>query len=228
MSKWKFESIDIKDIIPAEINANKMTEEEFKKLIQNIQKSGGLSSAITCYKKADGLFVIISGHHRYAACVKLTYVTVPVIYALEEDLTPDEIIALQLSHNSLHGSDDNGILKKMFEDIQSMDFKFFANIDIDEVGSVKTENYSFTPELVHYTVSFVLYQDAFDNLKEILGIVDELRPTSDLVIVADGSDTEDSFLKLISDTKKEHGIKSSGIALSKIIELANVGLKSLN
>ena len=113
MSKWKFETINTKDILNAELNANRMTDEEMAKLIKNIQKSGGLSSAITCYKRADGKFVIISGHHRFKACVKLNFVQVPVIYALESDLTKDEIIALQLSHNSLHGSDDKGILKRL-------------------------------------------------------------------------------------------------------------------
>ena len=41
-------------------------------------------------------------------------------------MTPDEIVALQLSHNSLHGEDDKGILKRMFAEIQSVDFKSFA------------------------------------------------------------------------------------------------------
>jgi hypothetical protein len=226
MSKWKFEYIETKLIVPAEENANSMTEQEFNKLIHNIQKSGGLSSAITCYKKENGSFVIISGHHRFKACVKLSFVKVPVIYALESDLEKDEIIALQLSHNSLHGQDDKGILKRMFNEIQSIDFKFFANIDIDEVGSIKTDNFSFSAELIHYTVSFVLYKEPFVNFAELLNVTDDLTKTSDLIIIADGNENENKLLELIKKAKKEYNIKSSGVALSKIIELAKLGLKS--
>lgn len=226
MNKWKFGHIEVQRIVPAELNANKMTEADFKKLMENIQKSGGLSSAITCYVKSDGKFVIISGHHRYEACVKLGYSKVPVIYADESDLTRDEIIALQLSHNSLHGADDKGILKKMFEEIKSIDFKTFANINIDEIGSLELDNYAFAPEMVHYTVSFVLYENAFNNLKSLLELTDEAVPKSDLVIIANGEDTEDELLTLLRDVKKEYQIKSSGIALSKIIELATQSFSS--
>lgn len=226
MNKWKFEQVDVKFIMSADLNANKMTDAEFKKLIQNIQKSGGLSGAITCYKKEDGMFVIISGHNRYKACVKLNYITIPVVYALEEDLTKDEIIALQLSHNSLHGTDDKGILKRLFEEIKSVDFKEFAYINIDEIGDVKTENYSFAPELTHYSVTLVLYHDAFQNLKELLEIVDQSIPTSDLVVIADGYKAENELLKLFNETRKQFNIASSGASFSKILELAQIGINS--
>ena len=94
MSKWKLDTIDIGLIDEAELNANQMTEQAFERLVTNIKQSGGLSSAIGCYKRENGRFVIISGHHRYRACVKLRYKEVPVIYANEKDLTKDEIIAL--------------------------------------------------------------------------------------------------------------------------------------
>lgn len=226
MNKWKSGYIEVQKIVPAETNANKMSESDFNKLMRNIQKSGGLSSAITCYLRNDGKYVIISGHHRYAACVKLGYAKIPVIYAEEQDLTRDEIVALQLSHNSLHGSDDKGILKRLFEEIKSIDFKEFANIDIDEIGPFKVDNFSFSPEMVHYSVSFVLYEDAFNNLKELLEVTDLAVSKSDVVIIADGQDTENELLTLLKDVKVQYSIKSSGIALSKIIELAKSALQS--
>lgn len=227
MSKWKYEEIETSQIQASEINANKMTDEDFNKLMQNIQKSGGLSSAITCYKKPDGTFVIISGHHRFAACVKLSYVKVPVVFAEEKDLSKDEILALQISHNSLHGSDDKGILKRMFEEIQSVDFKFFANIDISEIQGLAVDSFSFSPELVHYTLTLVLYQDAFDNVKEVFDIVDENVSKSDLVIVANGENCEEDFLMALRDARKNYKVRSSGIAFAKIIELAAKGLKEM-
>ena len=218
MSKWKFSMVEIKDIRTAKINANKMSEADFNRLVCNIQKSG-LSSAITCYKKSDGSFIIISGHHRFNACVKLSYIKIPVIYADEEDLTNDEILAIQISHNSLHGTDDKGILKKMFEEINDLDFKEFAHVNIDEIGKISTENISFSIEAKQYSVTVMLFSDVFNRFREILGVLDENIDKSDLVIVADG-ENESNFLKLMSGVKKKYNIKSTNIAFSKIIDLA--------
>ena len=81
-NKWKQASIDISLIDEASVNANQMSEHDFNRLVENIRISGGLSSAIGCYRKTDtGRYVIISGHHRYRAAVKRRYREVPVIYA---------------------------------------------------------------------------------------------------------------------------------------------------
>lgn len=218
MSKWKFQMVDAKNIHPAKVNANRMSDADFNQLVSNIQKSG-LSSSITCYKKNDNSFVIISGHHRFRACLKLSYVKIPVIYADEKDLSNDEILAIQMSHNSLHGTDDKGILKKMFEEIKDIDFKNFAHVNIDEIGKISTENYSFSPEILQYTVTVILYSDVYNKLQEILGILDESISKSDLIVVAEDKN-ENDFLKLMSEVKKKYNIKSTNMSFSKIIELA--------
>lgn len=132
-NKWKVKEVELNEIVPTEVNANKMTDKEFNKLVDNIRKTG-LSSMIACYKRnEDGKYVIISGNHRYRACVKLGYSKINILFADENDLEKDEIIALQLSHNSLHGSDDKSILRRLFDEIQSIDFKEFAHIDIEDL-----------------------------------------------------------------------------------------------
>ena len=220
MSKWNLDTIDIGLIDEAELNANQMTEQAFERLVTNIKQSGGLSSAIGCYKRENGRFVIISGHHRYRACVKLRYKEVPVIYADENDLTKDEIIALQLSHNSLHGDDNKGILKRLFEEIQSVDFKEFANVDINEIKSIDVDSVSFVAECEHFTISFVLYRKDYDALKDLLGIVQEENEHSDMVVLADGADTEQPLLSLMREISKKYKVKSSNISFAKILELA--------
>ena len=99
-NRWKYDQVDISLIDEAEMNANEMTGEDFAALCDNIGKSG-LSSVPCCYKKQDGRFVMISGHHRLRACKKLRYSKIGILYCDEDELTKDEIIAIQLSHNSL-------------------------------------------------------------------------------------------------------------------------------
>lgn len=226
MNKWKTKWVNVEDINEAKVNANKMSDKDFEKLVKNIKKSGGLSSAITCYLQEDGRYVIISGHHRYKACVSLSYVQVPVIYANESDLDRDEIIALQLSHNSLHGEDNKGILKRLLDEIQSIDFKDFAHINVEEIGSIDTFNSSITPMSEHYNVSFILYKKDLSLLEELLGDIQSDFQKSELVILANQDNSEEMLLELTKAVGKKYNIKSGNISFWKILELAKKQLEN--
>lgn len=222
--KWKYKKVPVEQLVPAPMNANKMTDEEQSRLTENIRMSG-LSSVITCYKRTeDGKYVMMSGHHRYKSCLSLGYKEVGILYADECDLTSDEIIAIQSSHNSLHGTSDRSILKEMFNKIQSIEFKEFAYIDIDEIGSIDVNSAAFTPEVEEYTVSVVLYKNDIRRLKDLLGIIEEVSPKSDMVVLADGNPNEELLLNLLKEIKTRYDIRSSSTAFAKILELASVGL----
>jgi len=228
INKWKITNVSPEEIVPAEMNANEMDDKTFERLCKNIGMSG-LSSTITCYKrKEDNKYVIISGHHRYRAAVLNGIKTIPVLYADEEDLTKDEIIAIQLSHNSLHGEDDKNILKKLFEEIKSIDFKEFSNIEIDEIGKIDVFSPSIVPIQETYTVSIVLFKPHLDLLDEITRCVNEALDKSDVVILENQNNAEEEYMKLTAEIAKKFEIKSPNIAFSKILELAKAQLEVLD
>lgn len=219
--KWKQESVDISLIDEAGVNANQMSQEAFERLKENIKLTGGLSSAIGCYRKTDtGRFVIISGHHRYRACEQLRFKEVPVIYAEESDLTKDEIIALQLSHNSLHGEDNKGILKRLFDEISSIEFKQAAFVDVNEIQPITLDSISLNIEKEQFSVSVILYRKGYEDLKSLLGLVEEKKQNSDIVLLADGEKNEDEFLALSTALRNRYEIKSPNVQFSKLLELA--------
>lgn len=227
-NKWKLEYISVEEIIPAPLNANKMSEDNFEKLTNNIKKSG-LSTAITCVKLSEsGKYQIIGGHHRYEACVKNGYTKIPCIYANESDLSEDEIIAIQLSHNSLHGEDDKGILKRLFEQITSIDFKEFAHINMEEIGNIETFSTSVVPLSEHYTISVILYKDDLNLLDELIGDIKENMQKSELVILANQDNTEEMLLKLTKEIRNKYHIKSTNVCFSKILQLAQKALEYEN
>lgn len=222
-NKWKVITVSISDIVGTPVNANSMDKEDFNKLVTNIRKSG-LSSMIACYKrKEDGKYEIISGNHRFMAVCKLGWSELTILYADEEELTRDEIIAVQLSHNSLHGSDDKNILKKLIDEIESIDFKEFAHISMDDIEVNDMFSSSLVPVSEHYKVSLVLYKKDIDLIEDLLELVEEEKQSHEMVILADGNGNEDEFLDLIAKVKKDHKIKSSSIAFSKILEMAKGG-----
>lgn len=225
-NRWKYEKVDISLIDEADMNANEMTGEDFAQLCDNIGKSG-LSSVPSCYKKENGRFVMISGHHRLRACKKLHYKTIGILYCLESELSKDEIIAIQLSHNSLHGHDNTSILKKLFEQIQSVDFKQFAHVSVDEIPPVNTEGISVFALKENFVFTVVLYPDSFDSLDELFGDIREQASKSDALILANEKENERLLLQLQTEIGKQYDIKSPSISFAKLLELASERLTEI-
>ena len=225
--RWKYEKVDIDLIDEAELNANEMTGEDFAALCENIEKSG-LSSVPCCYKKANGRFVMMSGHHRLRACKKLHYKTIGILYCEESDLiSNDEPIAIQLSHNSLHGQDNRSILKQLFEKIQSVEFKKFAHINMDEVGSLDTNGISISVMKETFTFTIILYPNSFETLDELFGDIREQARKSDVILLADQEPNERVLLGLQKEIGDKFDIKSPSITFAKLLELAQERLKEL-
>jgi hypothetical protein len=225
-NRWKYDKVDINLIDEAELNANEMTGEDFAALCDNIGKSG-LSSVPCCYRKENGRYGMISGHHRLRACKKLHHATIGILWCDESELSKDEIIAIQLSHNSLHGQDNTSILKKLFEQIQSVDFKKFAHINIDEVSPVSTDGISIYALKENFVFTIILYPNSFDNLDELYGDIREQAKKSDALILAGQEDNEMRLLKLQQDIGSLYNIKSPSIAFAKLLELASERLKQI-
>ena len=217
--RWKYEKVDIGLIDEAELNANEMSGEDFAALCDNIDKSG-LSSVPCCYKKDTGRFVMISGHHRLRACKKLHYRQIPILWCAEEDLSRDEIIAIQLSHNSLHGSDNQNVLKQLFDQIKSIDFKKFAHINIDEIKPISTDGIDVFALKETFVFSVVLYPNSFGSVDDIYGDIREQAKKCDALILADQGTNEELLLRLQTEVGKEWNIKSPSIAFAKVLELA--------
>lgn len=217
--RWKYEKVSIDLIDDAELNANVMSEEEFNQLTENIGVSG-LSSVPTCYKRENGRFTIISGHHRVHSCRKIGFKKIGILYVLEEELTKDEITAIQLSHNSLHGSDNKNILKKLFESIVSIDFKRFAHINIDEIGNINTNSIASPLEKETFSVTLMLYNKSMRFFEELVGELRDAIKKSDVVLMAENDPCEEMYLKLSKEISQKMDIRSSNIVFSKILELA--------
>lgn len=227
MTKWKLAEVPIEKLQESELNANVMTDAYFNRLVENIKISGGLSSAIGCVKKGE-VYQIFSGHHRYRAAIQLRYKVVPVIYADEKDMTTDELIALQTSHNSLHGEDDKGILRRLFEQIQSIEFKEFANIDINEITPISIDSVGFGVEQEQYSVSLIFYKKEKAMLEELLGIVTEQAASHDMVILTEADENEEYYLQLMKAIERKYQIKSTSTRFQKLLELAKKALDDEN
>jgi ParB/RepB/Spo0J family partition protein len=87
-------------------SANRMSEERFAKLVENIRETGQMQPLIVrLYPKKKQQFVIIDGHYRKKACEQLGQTEV---LCLVWDITEKESGLLLASLNRLRGEDHPG------------------------------------------------------------------------------------------------------------------------
>jgi ParB-like chromosome segregation protein Spo0J len=109
---------------PYELNSKKHDDAQVEKIAQSIRKFGWLTAIVT---DKDG--VIIAGHGRRLAAIKLGLTEVPVI--VRDDLTPEEVRAARLADNRVAMGDiDTDLLKK---ELASLDFDLNGIFDKKEL-----------------------------------------------------------------------------------------------
>lgn len=224
--KWRYAKVDINLIDEVDVNANEMTQEDFAQLTDNISKSG-MSSVPACVKRKDGRYVTISGNHRLRACKTLHYKELGILYCDEEDISHDEMIAIELSHNSLHGTTNASIVKRLLESIQTIDFKRFAHVNVDEIKPVKVDAIDISVMSDTFVLSVILYPDTYEFLDSLFGDIREKAKKSDALILASALDNEKRLLDIQKGISDEYDLKSPNITFSKLLQLASERLKEI-
>jgi hypothetical protein len=216
MSRFIIEEVNPNDILYIEKNARYMSREEFSQLVRNIKRDGQLSSTPFCTKE-DGKLTVISGNHRVKAAVEAGLTKIHTFTA--ENLTNDEIRAIQLSHNSIAGKDDLTILKELFEEIQNSEYKNYAFIDnslFDEMEKMSIEIVQPVNEFI--SISLMFFDAEFSKFEDILQEVKVLDSTSEVIIPLPMQDYT-KFTDVISMIKEEYGIKDYGATLIKMASI---------
>ena len=109
-----------------DMNARSMTQQTMAQLTVNIQDAGVMESVPLCVQVGEEI-QIISGHHRVRAAraAGLTYIVV----LLYRELDQSRVKAKQLAHNSITGTDNPELIRRIWEDIRDVQARFEAYID---------------------------------------------------------------------------------------------------
>ena len=208
-----------------EKNARFMPHEMFQKLVNNIKRDGGLTSVPFCWKRGDDDFLVLSGNHRVMAAKEAGLEEVLVMYT-DRDLSRQEQIAIQLSHNSLEGQDDLNILKSLWEEIDDIAMKYYSGLD-DKVLDEMAKNAQKTlkeVDLDYKTLTFVFLPE---ELEDVTAILEK----------ALGKESDDQrlttlahFERLLSATslvKAAHNVKNSAVSLELVLRVFENHLEDL-
>ncbi|MEW5724778.1 MAG: ParB N-terminal domain-containing protein [Thermodesulfobacteriota bacterium] len=152
-----------------EKNANYMTDEQFQRLRQNVMSDGALMSVPLCFEDEDGRYVILSGNHRVMAAVKAG-VEQFLVMVLKERPSRQEAIAIQLSHNAIHGQDDKQTLKDLWREIEDLNLKLYSGLSTKEIEALERARYETIKEepVKFEEVSLLFLPEEVEELNKVL------------------------------------------------------------
>jgi hypothetical protein len=205
------------DCIPQDVNARYMNQDTMRNLVANIERDGRLESVpLVAPSAVDGKYDIISGHHRIKAAESagLSRILVMVV----EPKSRDELIAKQLSHNAITGEDDEVILQRLYDDISSLEGKYYSGLQ-DALSSVEFTSLNFRAgSFEEFVVAFLPEQ--IEDFDAACRAVEETTAKGRSIVRVASVEHWTMFADAIRKVKKTEDVRSSAAALGRLVELA--------
>lgn len=193
-------------------NARWMTKEMQNRLTENVRRDGFLSQLPFCVRQPDGRFRVLSGNHRVVAAQKSGLSRILVMFLDEEDLPHDRQVAIQLSHNSISGQDDEQILKELYESISDIAEKAYSGVDARQFLDMKLEEMA-TIGAGDFEINEITFCFADVAKAEVEACLEELEKRG--VSEKDGSvvvGPPDEFIEVMTAVKRAKNIKNHSVA----------------
>lgn len=211
---------DPRDLTLLEVNARFMRHEQYQQLVSNLRRDGVLSSApLVWLDPSSGKRIVLSGNHRTRASIEAGLATIGWLET-DEELTRDQQIALQLSHNAIAGEDDPAVLKRLYEEVDSLDWKAYAGLDDRTLelladldgGSLSEANLTFQSLSITYLP---------EVLEEAKAVVEEA------MVLAKGADEKwvarfsewDETMRAIDVAQKSADVKNVATGLALVLDV---------
>ena len=214
---YKLAVVPIENLELLEKNARYMRYETFRNLVDNIQRDGGMSSVPFCWKKGD-CYRVLSGNHRVLAAKEAGLSEALILYT-DRDLTKDEQISIQLSHNSIVGEDDPVILKELWDEIADVSLKYYAGFDdklLEQLENISLDSLS-EVRLDYRSVSFLFLPEELENLQKVF---DEIRQSISIENTNLARLVEyDRLMDAIAKTQSAYNVKNIAVALMIVLSM---------
>jgi len=215
--------VNVEELKEQDVNARAMTKEAFERLSATIGRDSRLESLPLLALTEKGI-EIISGQHRVRAS---RAAQVSEIFGIVDvtGLTPDQIKAKQLAHNSIQGEDDPQLVAKIFQSIGDVESKLEAFIDPklieQELPNVKVDDIELGMNYESVMVMFLPWEREY--FEESVGIIErELSGGEFKAAYLAEKERWDEFSKLARSITKDYDIRSMGTVLAKMAELARL------
>ena len=214
----KIIQINPADLRLAAVNARYMTHEVFTRLIDNVKRDGRLTSVPFAVRDPDGRYQVLSGNHRVKAALAVNLPEIDVMVT-DDELSPAQRTALQLSHNALVGTDDGAILASLYESIDDVNLRLYSGLDDKVLDLLKDADVVGLSEadLEFTTMAFIFLPDEVTRAKEVFERALQSSPAHDRWLARMGD--YDRLLDSLSKASTAHGISNMAVALALVLDV---------
>lgn len=216
--------INPRDIKLLKENARYMKPEEYQKLVANIKKDGQLTSVPFCYYNEKNEIEVLSGNHRVMASIDAGLNEIEIMIC-KNNLTKEQALAIQLSHNSICGQDDEELLRKLYGKLENLEFKEYSGLADDFLNYCKEVEKDFkVPNLTYQALNLLFLPDEIEEIKQILVTISDLLNNN--YILTNMKDY-DEYLETSTVISKCLNIKNSSTTFLAIVRLAKENIDML-
>jgi hypothetical protein len=209
------------DLTEQNVNAHIMPPEMLERLTENIKNEGRLESLPLTVARKNGKFEIISGHHRVRAA-RAAQLAEFFVLADTRNLPRSKVVAKQLAHNSIFGQDDTQTLKKLYEELDSIDDMLESYLrpedfdDVKQLQPAQITDISVTIPWKHLTLVFV--PRTMEALERIDGWVKRTPKETDVIGVV-GHEILERFRAASLALGRTEDIRSLGAIMTRMTEI---------
>lgn len=207
---YEIREVVFREILEAEINAQKMSEIDFKRLTANIKKDGCLTSFPLLWEDEEKKVHCISGHHRIRAAIKagLTKGHCIVLTDIEESTR----IRLQLSHNDIHGEPDKDIVALLLNKLNGIDITL---VDTTEIMAAEKQIKELNIDIPNFQyINLCLVEQSRKDLVDMILSLEKSDAINWLVSKEEYADIKDLLTYAF-----EHNFKTPGQAFGKFLDI---------
>ncbi len=165
-----------------DVNARFMTKEQYDALVSNIARDGALTSLPLVWADRDTeREIVLSGNHRTRASIEAGLDEIDVML-IDQPLSRQQQVAIQLSHNSIAGEDDPDTLAMLYQELDDIDWRSYSGLDdkvldlLDDPTAVPFAE----ANLTYQTVQLVFLPPEKEVAEQALFEVKKLHGISDM------------------------------------------------
>ena len=203
-------------------NARYMEEPTYRRLVENIKRDGGLTSAPFCVQIDDKgeRFKVISGNHRVQAARDAGINEILILYT-DQPMTDSEMISRQLAHNAIEGKDDPVLLRELYDEINDVDWKEYTGLSEDQIRELeKLVNMTINPVSMSYMAVTMLFVDSeAKHLQEVFESIQKDLAGRDDVVYQNRMEDYNRLIEAMQEVKSAYNIKNNAVALMLVLDV---------
>lgn len=210
---------DPKTLKLLEVNAHFMTKEKFDVLVENIRRDGALTSVPLVYRDPDTeVETVLSGNHRTSAAVEAGLTKILVLL-IDQKLSRQQQVAIQLSHNAIFGQDDPDTLAMLYEELDDVDWRMYSGLDdkvLDLLDDPDAISFS-EVNLTYQAVQLVFLPPEKEAAESALAEVKKQHGISDMWLAA--RPDYEPFLDALETVRNSYRIGNIATTLAIILDV---------